>query len=119
MNLEELKEIVSDIDAEYQGTKFEIFVGDDEDSLWVQVGTQRPDTYTQEMGLGKGGKAKVSDFATHDEVVKKIFGLCMAYTEHETREGFKWKGRRIFNPHVTIEALWSVAKKSNYRDKVS
>lgn len=114
---DKLREIIKEIDAEYQGTKFGIFMGNDEGKLWVQVGTNRPDTYTGEMAIGKGGKAKVSEFATHDEVVKKIFGLCLAYTEHETREGFKWRGRRVFNPHVTIEALHSVALKSNCRNK--
>lgn len=115
ITLEKLQEIVNEIDAEYQGTKFQILMGDHEGNLWIQVGTMRPDTYTNKMELGKGGKAYVSEFATHDEVVKKIFGLCMAYVEHETREGFKWRGRRVFNPHVTIEALWSVALKSNWR----
>lgn len=113
--LEELQTILAEIDAEYQGKKFMIFSGDHEGRLWIQVGTERPDTYTQTMEIGKGGKAYVSEHATHDEVVKKVFGLIMAYVEHETREGFKWRGRRVFNPHVTIEALWSVAKKSNYR----
>lgn len=113
--LEKLNRIVSEIDAEYQGTPFIIFTGEHEKRLWVQVGTSRPDTYTGKTEIGKGGKAYVSEFATEDEVVKKVFGLCMSYVEHETREGFKWKKRRVFNPHVSMEALWSVAKKSNYR----
>lgn len=116
ITLEKLDEILKDIDAEYQGVKFEIFRGDHKGNLWIQVGTERPDTYTGESGIGKGGKAYVSEFATHDEIVKKVFGLCMSYVEHEAREGFKWKGRRVFNPHVSIEALYSVALKSNYRD---
>lgn len=115
VTLDELNEIVSHIEAEYQGTPFQIFTGEHEGRLWVQVGTERPDTYTSKVELGVGGKAYVSGHATDDEIVKKIFGLCMAYTEHETREGFKWKGRRIFNPHLDLNALWSVALKSNYR----
>lgn len=115
LTLENLNAIITDIEAEYQGNLFLIFTGEHEGNLWIQVGTMRPDTYTGQQELGKGGKAYVSTYATHDEVVKKIFGLIMAYVEHETREGFKWKGRRIFNPHVTIEALHSVALKSNWR----
>ena len=72
ITLEKLQEIVNEIDAEYQGTKFQILMGDHEGNLWIQVGTMRPDTYTNKMELGKGGKAYVSEFATHDEVVKKI-----------------------------------------------
>lgn len=119
LTLDKLNTILSEIDAEYQGTKFEIFTGgsEEEGGLWVQVGTYRPDTYTSKMALGKGGKAFVSKYAVHDEIVKKVFGLCLAYVEHETREGFKWRGKRVFGPHITIEALASVANKTNYRNK--
>lgn len=110
-----LEEILSHIDAEYQGVKFQVFYGEHEGSIWVQVGTERPDTYTGEIAVGKGGKAYLSPHATDDETVKKVFSLCMSYVEHETREGFKYKGRRIFNPHITLEALYSIALKSNYR----
>lgn len=115
ITLEKLDEIIKDIHAEYQGKEFLIYFGDHEGNLWVQVGTHRPDTYTGKMDVGKGGKAYVSPHATHDEIVKKIFGLCEAYVLHEVKEGFKWKNRRIFNPHVSIEALHSVALKSNWR----
>jgi len=114
--LEELNILIADIEAEYQGIPFLIFTGEHQGNLWVQVGTERPDTYTKEIGIGKGGKEYVSSYATHDEVIKKIFGLVMKYVEHEAREGFKWRGRRVFNPHVTIEALHSIALKSNWRE---
>ena len=115
ITIEILESIIADIDAEYQGTKFQIFYGDHERSIWVQVGTERPDTYTGQMEIGKGGKAYLSPHATDDETVKKIFGLCISYVEHETREGFQYKGRRVFNPHASLEALYSIALKSNYR----
>lgn len=113
--LEQLDALVLDIDAEFQGQPILIFTGGLKGSLWVQVGMERPDTYTNEISIGKGGKAYVSPYATSDEVVKKVFGLVMSYVEHEAREGFQWKNRRIFNPHVSLEALHSVALKSNYR----
>lgn len=110
-----LIEILDNIEADYQGTPFLFFYGNHEGRLWVQVGTERACAYTGESGIGKGGKAYVSPYATDDEVVKKIFGLCLAYTEHETREGFLYRGRRLFNPHISLEALMSIAKKTNYR----
>lgn len=119
MTLDDLEKIISDIDAEYQGNPFAIFTGDHKGRLWVQVGTVRPDSYSGEIGIGKGGKAYVSEHATHDEIVKKVFGLVLAYVEHEAREGFKWKDHRIFNPHTTIEALYESCKKVNYRNNDS
>lgn len=117
MDINELESHIANIDAEYQGLKFLLFHGSHEGRLWVQVGTLRPCTYTGEMSIGKGGKAYVSEHATDDEIVKKIFGLCLAYVEHETREGFKYKGKRLFGPHIAIDALMSIASKTTYRDK--
>lgn len=115
MKDKKLEEILSSIDAEYQGTPFQIFWGKNSTGYWVQVGTERPCSYTGEIGIGKGGKAYISNHATDDEIVKKVFGLCIAYVEHETREGFKYKGVRIFNPHTSLEALLIAGKKVKYR----
>ena len=115
MNYNELKDIINDIDASYQDIPFQVFHGQHEGRIWIQVGTKRPDTYTGKIAIGKGGKVYVSEFATDDEVVKKIFGLCLAYVEHETREFFKYKGVRVFNPHISLDAHLEMAKRTTYR----
>lgn len=108
-------QILSRIKADYQGIPFEIFHGSHGQRLWVQVGTRRPDCDTGSIGLGRGGKAYVSEHATEDEVVKKVFGLILAYVEHEAREGFYYKGRRIFGPHISLDALMEAAVQTEVR----
>lgn len=105
-----IENAVRNIDAEYQGRQFLIFYGKD----WVQVGTERPDTYTGEISVGKGGKAYVNENASENQIVKIVLGLILRYVEHEAREGFKWKGKRVFNPHLTIESLYNIIEESNY-----
>ena len=110
-----LEAILKGIKADYQGTCFHLFHGNHHGRLWVQVGTVRPDCNTSQVGLGKGGKAYVSEHATEDEVVKKVFGLILAYVEHEAREGFYYKGKRLFGPHITLEALMEAADHTEVR----
>lgn len=115
---EEVIRILEDINAGFQGIKFLIFHGNHEGRIWVQVGTKRVDAYDSDKEeIGKGGKAYISNFATDDEIVKKVFGLCLAYVEHETREFFEYKGVKLFNPHIRLDAMMSIAKKTGYRQR--
>jgi hypothetical protein len=83
--------------------------------LYLQVECERPDVYTQIVGLGHGGKAYLSEHMTDGEIVRRAFALFMAYEEHECREGFKWRGRAVFGPHIATEALWEAAEHLDFR----
>lgn len=117
---EQVEALVNDIAANYCGKPFNIRLGDHGDGRWwLQVGMNRPNTYRPDEVIdGWGGKAYVSPHSTDDEIVKKVFGLIMAYVEHETREGFMFKGKRIFGPHITLEALMSVADETAHRHEL-
>ncbi len=52
-----------------------------------------------------GRKWKVSQHMTSSEFVQTAFMAVMAAVEHEVREGFKFRGLDIFNPHMDLEAL--------------
>lgn len=82
---------------------------------FLQIRCYRRDVITGEMGFGYGGKAYPSKYATDSELVQIVFGLYRAYWEHEARETFEWKGRRIFGPHIDSQALWEVAKRVDVR----
>jgi hypothetical protein len=88
---------------------------DPEGRFYIQVECDRPDVNTGIMGVGHGGKAYLSEHMTDGEIVRRAFSLFMAYEEHECREGFKWRGRAVFGPHIATEALWSVADQMDYR----
>lgn len=89
------------------------------DRLYMQVWCWRPDTFTGEMDWGRGGKAYLSPHATDSELVQTAFGLYKAYVEHEARESFLWRGRRVFGPHISTEALWEVAERYDARPAVT
>lgn len=82
---------------------------------YFQIQCWRKDAITGIMGMGYGGKAYLSEYATDSELVQTIFGLYKAYWEHEARETFKWKERRIFGPHISSEALWDIARRVDVR----
>lgn len=55
-----------------------------------------------------GGKVWLSDHMVDGEIVQAAFGAFRAFEEHECREWFLYRGRRIFGPHINPEALLAV-----------
>jgi hypothetical protein len=82
---------------------------------YFQIQCWRKDVITGEMGYGYGGKAYLSEYSSDSELVQTIFGLYKGYWEHEARESFQWRGRRIFGPHIASEALWEIARRVDVR----
>lgn len=83
--------------------------------FYFQISCERPDVITGVMGTGYSGKAFVSEHASDSELVQIVFGLYKGYWEHEARETFKWRKRRVFGPHISTEALWEIAKRVDVR----
>lgn len=81
------------------------------DRYYFQIECLRPDAITGELGRGYGGKGYVSEEMSDSVMVQLAFGLYKAYWEHEARETFKWRKRRVFGPHISTEALWEVARR--------
>lgn len=82
---------------------------------YFQVECARPDIVTGEIEIGRGGKAYLSPHMNVSELTRVVFGLFLAYEEHEAREFFRWRDRAIFGPHISSEALWEVATRMDYR----
>lgn len=99
--------------------QFSVIVGRDPEHapgrFYFQIRCWRMDVITKEMGFGFGGKAYLSPHQTDNELVQTIFGLYKGYWEHEARESFEYRERRVFGPHISTEALWSVARKVDVR----
>lgn len=91
----------------------EVVLEPDDAGPAVRIGHFRPDVVTGEPGWGFGGRFRVAPTATDSEVVQGIFGLFKAYEEHECRESFEWKHRRIFGPHLDIQALHDIAHRTD------
>ena len=74
----------------------------------------RPDTFTGEKATVTltSRPLTLSAAGTSDEssLVRTAFGLYKSFTEHEAREAFAYNGRRVFGPHISVEALWGAAR---------
>lgn len=57
----------------------------------------------------RGGKAYVSEHACDSEFFQMVLDRLIAFDEHEIREAVTVDGRRVFNPHLDVEALKSIA----------
>lgn len=63
----------------------------------------------------RGGKRYVSEHAVDSEVVQCALRALLDFDEHETREAFLFDGVRLFGPHITLDALKSVADTTETR----
>lgn len=88
---------------------FHVEAGRDDGRLFVEVCYWRKDIRDDAYGMGHGGKRYLPFVASKDTIVKTVFGAYLAYVEHEARETFLYQGKRIFGPHIAIEALATVA----------
>ena len=110
---ERLARIISEIEL---GMECEVRLGGSDEGRWfVQIMCNRVDVITKVEGWGYGGKAYPSEHASDSEIVQMIFGLYKGYWEHEARENFEWRGRRVFGPHISTEAMWEVARRVDLR----
>jgi hypothetical protein len=109
-----LMRIVDDISLP---ENFKVLVGCTELNMYYfQIECWRMDVITKEEGPGYGGKAFLDPDATDSQLVGTTFGLYKGYVEHEARETFQYKGRRVFGPHIDVDALWDVARRVDVRD---
>lgn len=63
-----------------------------------------------------GRKWDISTYATESEVVLTAFKAALTFIEHELREGFMYKGKRILDPHIDVNALLDVCEKLDRRE---
>ena len=72
---------------------------------WLQVRWEGRDSFTGEQVEQHGRKWLLSPHMVKSEVVQTALMAVLAVEEHEAREGFKYRGQRIFGPHLDVEAV--------------
>jgi hypothetical protein len=83
--------------------------------LYIQVGHWRKNVVTNLLEWGYSRKHYLSPYMTDREIIGAVLGLLLSYQEHEVREGFAYQGKRIFGPHISLDALMEVADRTDYR----
>lgn len=82
-----------------------ILVGDD----YLQVSFIAPDCDTGEMAIQACRMWKWTSDMNETDIVNTAMKAVLAAVEHEAKENFFYQGKRVFNPHVSIDALLSIA----------
>jgi hypothetical protein len=52
----------------------------------------------------------ISEDQSDDAILNTIFKAIMCAEEHETKERFTYKGKRVFNPHIEIKDLMRICE---------
>lgn len=78
-------------------------------TFFIQAKLWRLDTDAQQEGWGFGSRHLIYTDSSVSDIVKRCFVAARDYAEHEVREAFLWRGRRILGPHIDIEDLYAVA----------
>lgn len=58
----------------------------------------------------------ISPYATDSEVVQTVLKCVLTAEEHEAREAFRYKGAKIFGPHMDVDALAEFARSRRHLD---
>lgn len=79
--------------------------GTDRKSLWLQP--VFVDSISEEPQSGR--KWRLSEHMTKSEVVLTAWKAVLTAEEHEARERFRYRGARIFGPHIDVDVLADIA----------
>lgn len=99
------------------GYAFESVWDADAGRVGIEVVVDRIDAVTGEPGKGYGGVRWLHEHMSKSDVVRTIFGACLAYEEHEVREFFHYKGMTVFGPHIDVDALATAARHTDYKER--
>jgi hypothetical protein len=109
IDTEDVKEILDNINfAEHScidmGWEFEVKVV--ERFYFIRTSFKRKDINTGEFGTGWGRwNTTPIPWASETSIVMTAWVCVDQIVRHELLEGFEYKGKKVFNPHKTIDQL--------------
>lgn len=103
--------------VEFGNWRFHVLMDGDRPYLQLRFAALCSSTNCTQVQHGR--KWPLSPFMTDSEVITTAFKATMTAMEHETRERFTFKGKKIFGPHIDIDALWEVADRTDDREPVA
>lgn len=74
--------------------------------------------FTTPEGRQYGRKWRLSPHMTKSEIVLTAFKAVETAMEHEVREAFRYRDRRIFGPHIDVDELWKVSRNVDIREEM-
>lgn len=83
----------------------------------ISTSFQRPDRITGAINRGRGREMWVPLGATLSAAIKTAWVAAKLIVDHELFESFKYKGRRVFDPHATVAQLTGIARAGDQKDQ--
>lgn len=110
LTFEDIKHIVAEI--RYKDWNFDVIEGPNTFYDWpsnplLRVRFRDPITGNTQ----KGRKWVISYHMTKSEVVLTAFKAVITAEEHEARELFRYRGSKIFNPHIDVDKMVELTRK--------
>jgi hypothetical protein len=91
--------------AEVSYRDFEIGVEERAGGLELRVRRVEPDADTGAPSPQLGRRWPIERTATRGEIVQTAFKAVLTWEEHAAREAFRYRGERVFGPHLDVDAL--------------
>lgn len=86
---------------------YEILVFSNYGAIFLAIGYDAG----EEEGYQQGRKWLVEPDMTDSEIVLTALKAVLTFAEHEAREAFRYKGSKIFQPHLDLDDLAEFARK--------
>ena len=100
--IETIKAVIAD--CQYNDWMFRVDINDG-GTPYVQVLFKGKDRITGKEEIQRCRKWMLSFHMGNSEIVRTVFQAIQGAVAHELTEAFKYKGARIFNPHMDYDEL--------------
>ena len=111
MTIEEMRDVMRQVEC----GEYSFHIIEDGKGAYLQASYPEPDIITTQLATQNTRKWRLSQWMTKSELVQTALKCVLTSVEHRAREHFLYKGRRVYGPHLDVEALWEIAKKLDYR----
>ena len=95
-------------DVSFEAYRFVIAEG--ERGVYLKAEYDEEDVYTHKRAVQHTRAWILTPAMTKSEIVQTAFKCVITSMEHRAREGFLYKGARVFGPHFDIDDLWAVCQ---------
>lgn len=90
--------------VEYKDWDFQVTLDESRPMLQIVFNDTDIDDNSDELVQQKSRKYVLSPYMTDSEVIQTALLATIKAEQHETREHFMYKGKRIFGPHLSVDA---------------
>lgn len=91
--------------------------GVEQDAFYLQIQFMAPDNFTGKPERQYCRKWLLSEHMTATEIVRTAFLAVVQAERHELEENFKYKGRDIYNSHLSVDALCEAVDNKAYEHR--